>query len=225
MNTLKIISTSLILFFAIFIDVAFKHYVELGARQSARYDLENMRNCTNELLSDSVVDNNSVEKALKICAGKARTTPTGDAFAFDTKTLDFVFDPSLDCYVEGGKKMTVDSECTLHLDKVKCAKALEVMTRGWDSDGTTKLSWQFNSGIEYLEFVVLPEELLGYDNAKRGGKEKPHQIVLVQGIQEDELMAKYINFRLLLFTSCAVIMFFTLLLAKCAEVNNDRERE
>ena len=98
MNTLKVISVSLILFFAIFIDVAFQHYVELGARQSALYDLENMKNCTNEILKDGVVDNNAVERALKICAGKARTTPTGDAFAFDTKTLDFVFDPSLDCY-------------------------------------------------------------------------------------------------------------------------------
>lgn len=224
MNTLKVISVSLILFFAIFIDVAFKHYVELGARQSARYDLENMKNCTNEILKDGVVDNNSVEKALKICAGKARTTPTGDAFAFDTKTLDFVFDPSLDCYVEGGKKMTVDSECSLHHEKAECAKALSVMTRGYDSDASTKLSWQFNKWIEYLEFVVLPEELFGYDNVKRGGKEKPHQIVLVQGIQEDELMEKYSKFRLVLFASCAIIMLFTLLLAKCAEVKRDESR-
>lgn len=225
MNTLKVISVSLILFFAIFIDVAFKHYVELGARQSARYDLENMKNCTNEILKDGVVDNNAVEKALKICAGKARTTPTGDAFAFDTKTLDFVFDPSLDCYVEGGKKMTVDSECSLHHDKAECSQALSVMTRGYDSDASTKLSWQFNSGIEYLEFVVLPEELFGYDNIKRGGKEKPHQIVLVQGIQEDELMEKYSKFRLVLFASCAIIMLFTLLLAKCAEVKRDESRQ
>ena len=225
MSTLKVISVSLILFFAIFIDVAFKHYVELGARQSARYDLENMRNCTNELLHNTTVDNTSVEKALKICAGKARTTPTGDAFAFDTKTLDFVFDPSLDCYVEGGKKMTIESECSLHKNPEKCTEALNTLVRGWDSDSNTRLSWQFDDATEYLEFVVLPEELLGYDNIRRGGKDKPHQIILVQGIQEDELMEKYSKFRVLLFASCAVIMLFTLLLAKCAEVKNDRERE
>ena len=30
-------------------------YVELDVRQSARYDLESMRNCTNELLKDNKV--------------------------------------------------------------------------------------------------------------------------------------------------------------------------
>lgn len=218
MGALKIFSVSLILFFAVFIDVSFKHFLEEGARQNARYILDNTKNCTNELLGKTTnADNNAIENALKTCSGKARTTPTGDSFAFDSKTLDFVFDPSIDCYVEGGKKMTVESECSLHSNKVMCEDAISVLTRGYDSDSHTKLSWSFNGSIEYLEFVVLPEEYFGYDGVQRGSNKKPHQIILAQGIQEKELLDKYLIFRIILTVSSVVIMMFTLVLIRCSE--------
>ena len=206
-NKIILVSLILVLCSMITLDVAFKHYTEQNARQTARYVLENTKHCVNQLVhGKDKVSNDELEQALKTCSGLARTTPTGDAFAFDTVTADFVFDPSLDCYVEGGKKMTVESECSIHKNKELCEAALRVLTRGYDSDQDTGAFWQFNSGIEYLEFVVLPEELFGYDGVQKGGRTRPHQVVLVQGVIEDELFAKYSVYRKIFFAFCGLVM-------------------
>ena len=211
------------------IDITMQFYVEKSARTTARYMLNNVKSCVNtELLADengilskygNKINNFAVEKALKTCARKSLTTPTGDAFAYDLSTKDFVFDPSLDCYVPN-KKMTVESLCKIHSDPKKCEKALVVMNRGYDSTEGTNLWWKFDNAKEYLEWVVLPSMDRGYDGKLRGGNNIPHQIVIVQGIEEDELMARYAPFRFVLY----IIGFISILINLLLGVYEDMER-
>lgn len=222
-RTLTIISVLSIVLSIVFINEAFKYYLELSSRQTARYMLENTKNCVNELLKEEEqpIDAFKIEKALKTCAGKQRTTSTGDAFAFEANSKLFVFDPSRDCYLEN-KLMTIDSECTLHQDKLKCEEALRVLDRGYDSDENTMLSWKFDDGIEFIEFTILPDEYFGYDGVQRGGNKLPYQVVLAQGIQEDELLEKYKPLRLILFILGGLMIFLILVLFRCAEARYEQ---
>ena len=189
------------------IDIAWKHYLQNSVRVTAKYNLNQVKTCVNDLLlgNDSApiyntrLTNDDIEKALKTCAREMRTTPTGDMFAFSLRTLDFVFDPSLDCFIEGGKKMSKESECGLHEDSLKCEEIIPLMTAGYDSDINQLHYWQFDNAREYLEWMVLPREDIGFDGLMRGGILKPNQILLVQGIQEDELLARYRGFRAILY--------------------------
>lgn len=206
----------LIVLSTVTIDISWKHYLENSARITARYNLKQVQTCVNDLLLQNAdssiynprVTNEEIEKALKTCARDMRVTPTGDMFAYSLRTLDFIFDPSLDCYVEGGKKMTADSECVLHKDKVICKQVMSVMNLGYDSYPEQKVWWQFDNAREYLEWVVLPNERVGYDGVTRGGLLKPNQVLLVQGVQEDELWDRYRGFRAVVYG----IMFFSIII-------------
>lgn len=204
----------LIVISTIAIDITWKHYLETSARVTAKYNLENIKSCVNDIVlgedhnNYKPTTNDEVEKALKICAKKSLTTPTGDVFAYDLKTLDFVFDPSLDCYVEGGKKMTVDSECSLHSNPGVCATALIMLNSGYDSDQNMRTWWKFDNAREYLEWLVVPSPERGFDGILRGSNYKPHQVVIVQGVQEDELWARYRGFRAIVYG----IMFLSIII-------------
>ena len=190
----------LIVVCTVLIDTSWKIFVEQSARQVARYNVENIKNCVTEVvkINGNTIDvsNADVEKAMKACALKTRITETSDVFAVDLKSLEFVFDPSLDCYVEGGKALTVESECSLHKDQVMCKSVLPLLLSGYDSTQHTKVSWKFNDGKEYLEWAVAPSESKGFDGVTRGGSSKPHQILIVQGVVEKELWDRYCLFRL-----------------------------
>ena len=53
---------------------------------------------------------------------------------------------------------------------------------------------------------LIPEELFGYDGVQKGGRTRPHQVVLVQGVIEDELFAKYSVYRKIFFAFCGLVM-------------------
>lgn len=203
----------LIIFCTVAIDTSWQFYLEKSAREQAQYNLKQVRVCTNDLLVNDVVDNDSVEKALKTCAREMRVSPTGDMFAFDAVTKVFIFDPSLDCFVEGGKLMTIESECSLHKDKEACKTVLNTIASGRSSDSQMKAWWKFNDGKEYLEWIVLPNEDVGYDDVIVGGNTRPHQVVLVQGIQENELLDRYAGFRWMLYVIGFVSILVNLLLS------------
>jgi hypothetical protein len=150
-----------------------------------------------------------------------RTSATGDMFAFDLKTLEFVFDPSLDCYVEGGKKLTKESECSLHQNPKLCEQAIVKLTSGTDSDQDTLAFWQFNNGREYLEYMVLPNKQTGYGGTLRGGNVKPHQIVVVQGAQEDELHNRYMLTRIAVAVSGLIVILITLIMTLSQRDDDD----
>jgi len=206
----------LIIFSTVTIDITWKHYSELSARTTAKFNLQQAKSCVNDLLLNSAdqpiyninIHNDEIEKALKTCAREMKVTTTGDMFAFNLRTLEFVFDPSLDCFVEGGKYMTLESECSLHKDPKKCKEVMAVMYTGYDSNIDRMSWWQFNNSREYLEWVILPSERIGFDGLTRGGILKPNQILLAQGVQEDELWARYRPFRIVLY----VIGFLSILI-------------
>jgi len=203
----RIITVFLIILCTVAIDVSWKHFLENSARITAQYNLRQAQVCVNDLLLIShdapiynpKINNNDIEKALKTCAREMRVTTTGDMFAYNLRTLEFVFDPSLDCFVEGGKYMTINSECTLHKDPLRCEQAMRIMNTGYDSDIHQRTWWQFDDAREYLEFIVLPNEKVGFDGIPRGGILKPNQVLLTQGVQEDELWARYAYFRYIVY--------------------------
>ena len=211
----------LILLCTVAIDISWKMYLERSARITAKFNLQQAKTCVNDLLLQSAdspiynarIDNDMVEKALKTCARDMKVTTTGDMFAFNLRTLDFVFDPSLDCYVEGGKKMTADSECVLHQDPEKCKKVMKEMLGGYDSDIHKLNWWKFDDAREYLEWTILPNENMGFDGVQRGGILKPNQVLLAQGVQEDELWARYSGFRMIVYGIGLLSIIINLLIA------------
>ena len=211
----------LILLCTVAIDISWKMYLERSARITAKFNLQQAKTCVNDLLLQSAdspiynarIDNDMVEKALKTCARDMKVTTTGDMFAFNLRTLDFVFDPSLDCYVEGGKKMTADSECVLHQDPEKCKKVMKEMLGGYDSDIHKLNWWKFDDAREYLEWTILPNENMGFDGVQRGGILKPNQVLLAQGVQEDELWARYSGFRMIVYGIGLLSIVINLLIA------------
>jgi hypothetical protein len=220
-SSARIAVVILILLCTVSIDVAWKHYLENSARITARYNLEQTKVCVNDLLLQSAdspiynthITNDDIEKALKTCARKMRVTPTGDMFAYSLRTLDFIFDPSLDCYVEGGKKMTADSECSIHKDPQVCKQAMTIMNTGYDSDEYLKVWWKFDDAREYLEWVILPSETIGFDGVFRGGILKPNQVLVAQGVQEDELWARYAGLRIFVYGVGFVSILLNLFIA------------
>ena len=224
-SSTRIAVVVLIVLCTVIIDVSWKHYLETSARMTAQQNLKQAQVCVNDLLLnnadspiyDTHITNDDVEKALKICAREMKVTTTGDMFAYSLRTLDFVFDPSLDCYVEGGKKMTADSECTLHKDPEICKQAMAVMNTGYNSDIHMRAWWQFDDAREYLEWVVLPSERMGFDGVPRGGILKPNQVLLVQGVQEDELWDRYRGFRAIVYG----IMFFSIIINLVCAVHDN----
>ena len=211
----------LILLCTVGIDIGWKFYLEKSARITAKFNLQQAKTCVNDLLlknADSPIynthiTNDDVEKALKTCAREMKVTTTGDMFAFNLRTLDFVFDPSLDCYVEGGKKMTAESECVLHQDPEKCKEVVKEMLGGYDSDMHKLNWWKFDDAREYLEWTILPSEKVGFDGVQRGGILKPNQVLLAQGVQEDELWARYSGFRLIVYGIGLLSIIINLLIA------------
>jgi len=203
----NIVIVALIVLCTVSIDITWKFFLENSARIQARYNLEQVKVCVNDLLLRDdkgrltryrTISDNEITEALKTCARKMRISPTGDVFAFDLSTKKFVFDPSLDCYLPH-KKMTEDSICTIHKDKQACVQAIHIMSAGYDSSRYTRLSWKFDESPEYLEWKILPDQNTGFDGLTRGGKIKPHQVVVVQGGEEDELLARYKYFRMAMY--------------------------
>ena len=211
----------LIMLCTIAIDVSWKHYLQHSARITAKFNLKQAQVCVNDLLLksadspvyDTKITNDDIERALKTCAREMKVTTTGDMFAFNLRTTEFVFDPSLDCFVEGGKYMTKESECKLHKDPKKCEEVMTVMYTGYDSDISHMNWWQFDNAREYLEWTILPSERIGFDGLVRGGILKPNQVLLAQGVQEDELWARYSHFRFILYSIGFLSIIINLLFA------------
>lgn len=227
----RIAVVALILLCTVAIDVSWKFYLEKSARITAKFNLQQAKTCVNDLLlhsADSLIydpkiTNAEIEKALKTCAREMKVTSSGDMFAFNLRTTEFVFDPSLDCYVEGGKKMTADSVCVLHQDPEKCKEVMKEMLGGYDSDISKLNWWKFDDAREYLEWTILPNEKMGFDGVQRGGILKPNQVLLAQGVQEDELWARYSGFRMIVYGIGFLSIIINLLIAVHENMVTERE--
>lgn len=214
-KSMSIVICAFVLIATTALDIVLKLNIERVARQQAHYNLEQTKACVNELILGEPklfrqVADEEIETALFICGSKQRITQTGDMFAFNLRTLKFLFDPSIDCHVDGGKYMTKESECSLHQDKQACYDSAVYLTSGTSSELDTYVSWKFDNAREMLEWKVLPSDDYGFDGVKRSGTIKPHQVVLVQGIQEDELTQKYMITRVVIFIGGLLIIILSL---------------
>ena len=170
---------------AIIIDTTLNYTVEQAAREQARTILSKVKSCVSHSMQPDIRDR------LSECGDGVQTTPTGDIFAYDLTTKKFMYDPSLDCHIDGGKRMTPDSICAIHADPGKCETALRTMNQGYNSTSATRASWLFDDATEYLEWVILPDETTGFNGLKRNGNTRPEQILVAIGIQSDELNNQY----------------------------------
>lgn len=191
-----------------------KSEIEESFREHARFDLQQAKMCINRILKSDFYKNDNFDdrlfKIVDVCAKQVRTTSTGDVFMFDLTTGKFLYDPSLDCYVDIGKVFaskessvklikelknspnTEYPECYLHKDQERCFIARDKMFMGYDSRRGDNNWFQFDDAIEWLEYVVLPVEYEGFDNFPRGtNNNKPKQYLLVLGIQADEVAKQF----------------------------------
>lgn len=191
-----------------------KSEIEESFREHARLDLQQAKMCINRILKSEFHKEDAFEDRLfnivDVCAKQVRTTNTGDVFMFNLDTGKFLYDPSLDCYVESGKvfadkdasiklmeriKDTPDTaypECYLHKDQERCYVARDKMFIGYDSRRGDNNWFQFDDSVEWLEYIVLPVEYEGFDKKPRGAnKGKPMQYILALGIQSDEVNKQF----------------------------------
>ena len=192
---------------AITVNTSWQYYVEGMVRQDARHTLEKVRSCVDDYPADNIVDK------LAFCAKGVTTTPTGDMFAYNLKTKAFVFDPSMDCHVEGGKTMTVGSICTIFNDPSSCAAALTLLNSGIDSYAALNAEWLFDESEEYLEWIVYPNKDVGINGIARLGVQVPEQIIIAIGIQKDELYEMFKPFDIILKSVFFLAILLTLISA------------
>jgi hypothetical protein len=198
----------LIVVAVIIVDTTLKFQVEQYARKQARNTLSKVSSCIDNSTKDDIIDK------VAECASGVTTTPTGDMFAYNLNTKEFVFDPSLDCKSDVALKMTDESLCPLHNNAGKCIEALKVMDLGYDSTSQTRASWLFDDATEYLEWIVYPNEHQGIYGIERGGNLTPNQVVIAIGVQSDELEGNFnmltVLLRILAFIGICVALVFTL---------------
>ena len=217
----RVLVVALILTCTVTIDIAWKYYLGTSSRVTAKFNLQQAKSCVNDLLLTSSefpiyntgITTSTIEKALEVCARNMKVTATGDMFAYNLRTSEFIFDPSADCFIEGGKSMTTSSICAIHADPTACEKAMMAMNSGYDSIIDNRVSWKFGSSKEYLEWVILPSESVGFDGLQRGGVLKPTQVILAQGVIENELWARYAGFRVILYGVGFLSIVINLLIA------------
>lgn len=191
-----------------------KSEIEESFREHARFDLQQAKMCINRILKSEFNKEYAFEDRLfnivDVCAKQVRTTNTGDVFMFNLDTGKFLYDPSLDCYVESCKvfadkdasiklmqmiKDTPDTaypECYLHKDQERCYVARDKMFIGYYSRRGDNNWFQFDDSVEWLEYIVLPVEYEGFDQKPRGANNgKPMQYILALGIQSDEVNKQF----------------------------------
>lgn len=195
---------------------ALKAEIEESFREHARFDLQQAKSCINRVLKSEFHKKDLFEDRLfavtDVCAKQVRTTNTGDVFMFDLNTVKFIYDPSLDCFVNTGKvfadretsKKLLEElkenpkadypECALHKDPERCYIARDKMAMGYDSRRGDNNWFQFDDSVEWLEYVILPVEYEGFDKTPRGvNNRKPKQYLLALGIQMDEVDKQFIK--------------------------------
>lgn len=193
---------------AYLLDAMWKYKLVQYERNQARSVLQKVASCTSGAKQGEWLDN------LSFCASGVTTTPTGDIFAVNLKSKEFVFDPSVDCYVDGGKKMTADDECKLHQengDPIACVEAIKIMSQGYDSYPGLDTTWNYDGSPEYLEWIIFPSESLGVGGVMRNGQQESEQILIAIGIQEDELFQSFKIFEMLLRIVAAIAFILVLL--------------
>lgn len=173
---LNIVLAVLIVLGCIFGDIILRYEIQENKREQARYNLEQIKYC---YLSS--VGQFGVQRSLKVCTAKSKTSFTGDVYILDANTLQFVQENSSDV-PEDRLYFTKDSVGKYFQDWNSGELALKTIRLGKDSQRNVNTSYKFDDGIEWLEWKYLPEDVKNTNGLS---------LIAVQGIQQDEALANF----------------------------------
>ena len=171
-NWHKIYAAMFIIFAAITIEMSWKYSLEIDKRQQAVFNLEHVVGCFFDY--ETTTGNPLSKGALKHCVGNMRTTPTGDGYALDRLTKEFLYDGSTDV-PPGTKYFTKDSIGKSFKEWGTAEVAIPYLFSGTSSSQNVPVSYNYDGSTEWLEYK--PYTTLD-------GRE----LVAVQGVQKDEVM-------------------------------------
>lgn len=179
----------LVLFIAgIFSVGALQYSVENFARDNARNIANGIAQCIDIWIKSGGTNYQNI--AYECGAFHRSEWPTGDFFIVDLSTNMFIYDGNPDYSKDGwSRAFSYSWECSLHSDTGACQKAIDEMKKGYSSRPDTMLSWRFDDSDEWLEWVIIPGERLGYDwpIGLWGIKKANKQFLVVVGTQSDEV--------------------------------------
>lgn len=206
-NPMKVIIAIMIALGFILTDLLLQSVVEESKRNQARLNLEQIHHCYNKTINEF-----SKDKVYNICTSKSKTSFTGDVYVLELidtpdrgSVFTFAYETSNDTDREENLLFTKDSVGKHFVDWESAKKALDIIKLGKDSYKGVNAEYNFDGGIEWLEWKYLPDDT-GDDD-----------IVVVQGTQQDEVMAEYSTYRMLGFGSVLLVVC-TLLVANSVAI-------
>lgn len=167
-------------------------------RDQARYLLKQVKYCYT-----NVLELTSLDRTLSICTDKSRTSYTGDVYVLNSETLEFIHETSRD--IPRNKKVyfTKDSVGKEFRDWESAKKALDLMLLGKDSEPGVNASYQFDDDVEWIEWIYLPDD-----------SSITNRMIVVQGIQRDEVLTYLIPFKVATISSTVIIVVLLLAIHK-----------
>lgn len=172
----NLILVILIVLGCIFGDIILRYEIQENKREQARYNLDQVKYCYLNSVAEF-----GVQKALKLCTAKSKTSFTGDVYILDANTLQFIQENSNDV-PEDGLYFTKESVGKYFQDWNSAIIALKTMQLGKDSQMNVNASYKFNDGIEWLEWKYLPEDVKNTNGLS---------LIAVQGTQQDEALVNF----------------------------------
>lgn len=127
------------------------------------------------------------------CITKSKTSQTGDVYVFDPITKKGIYNTSVDTPLHKKMSFTEDS-------------------LGKDSRYGDNVKYLFDDDWEWLEWIYYPEEMTKF------AKNNPY--IIVQGIQKDEVFARYKAIRLWIFF---MIGFVSIILLSTIKITHRRQ--
>jgi hypothetical protein len=195
----KLIAIVVLIAMMMIVDFNIVHTAEKCVRKQANYKLEQMVVCLDETLKH--VDRST---ALQTCMSRSRTTHTGDAYALDAYTLEFLYDASNDTTKIGPLYFTEESVGKFFQDWKSAEKFLYTLTLGKDSDMSPNMHYRFDDADEWLEWKYYPSDMTrDYDKPKW---------ILVQGAQSDEVLRNFSTTRWVLQGGTLIAVLILLIL-------------
>ena len=201
-HPMKVIIAIMISLGFILTDLFLQSIVEESKRNQARLNLGQIHYCY-----DKTVSKFSRDEVYNICTSKSKTSFTGDVYVLElidtpdkASVFTFAYETSNDTNREENLLFTKESVGKHFIDWESAKKALDIIKLGKDSTKGVNAEYNFDGEIEWLEWRYLPDDT-GDDN-----------IVVVQGTQQDEVMAEYSTYRMIGFGSVLLVVC-TLLVA------------
>ena len=227
-----------------------KNDIENFARSNARYIAKGIWECIkSEVDTNWYTSKYDLQIITKNCWAEHRSWwPTWDFFVVNLADKTMFYDGSPDClkgwelrpfdankekyYIENNIK---EWECWMHQNPLLCMKAIWNLINIKTTDSNSKIYWQFDDSIEWLESYTIPTNSswfkwpiwLGWVS-----NEDNIQLMVVVWTQKDEVYSQFTNvfdywnkteniivFMALIF--CVMLFITTLALKKCDNGNTD----